>query len=104
MLYRWQFNLLTGLGAIALLLVFANGLFFAQNREARIALSQRQQFIQQTVPLETLYQEILKALAEMAVRDNDREVLDLLAAQGVNVSVNSPAVAPAAAPARKGGN
>jgi hypothetical protein len=91
MLSRWQFNLLTALGALALLLAIGNGVLFTQNRSAQGALNQQQQFIQQTVPLENLYREIVKTLAETAVKSNDRQVLDMLAAQGLNVTVNGAA-------------
>lgn len=88
MILKWQFKLLTLLGASALVLVLSNALLFTQNRNAQGALGQRQQFIQQTVPLEGLYRDIAKSLAEMAVKGNDRQVLDMLATQGLNVTVN----------------
>jgi hypothetical protein len=98
MLSKWQFNVLTALASIAVLLVIADGLLFTQNRSAQGTLNQRQQFIQQTVPLEGLYRDIVKALAEMAVKGNDRQVLDMLAAQGINVTVNAPAASAAEPP------
>lgn len=102
MLTRWQFNLLTALGAAALVLVVAGAALSAQNRAAQGALVQRQQFIQQTVPLEGLYRDIVKALAEMAVKGNDRQVFDMLSAQGLSVTVNdNPAPAAGDVPARK---
>ena len=91
MILKWQFKLLTLLGASALVLVLSNALLFTQNRNAQGTLSQRQQFIQQTVPLEGLYRDIAKALAEMAVKGNDRQVLDMLATQGLSVTVNGTA-------------
>jgi phosphoserine phosphatase len=91
MLSKWQFNLLTTLGVLALLLAVGNGVLFMQNRSAQGALNQQQQFIQQTVPLENLYREIVKTLAETAVKSNDRQVLDMLSAQGLNVTVNGAA-------------
>ena len=101
MLSKWQFNLLTGLGSLALLLVIVNMGLSTLNRNAQIAMNQRQAFIQQTVPLEGLYRDIIKALAEMAVKGNDRQVLDMLSAQGLTVSVNNPVSAPAeTAPAK----
>ena len=101
MLFKWQFNLLTGLGVAALLLVVTNALLFTQNRSVQGVLTQRQQFIQQTAPLEGLYRDIVKALAEMAVKGNDRQVLAMLSAQGLTVSVNNPVSAPAeTAPAK----
>lgn len=88
-LNKWQLNLLTALGTVALLLAVANALLFMQNRGQQAELAQQQQFIQQTVPLEGLYREIIKALAEMALKGNDRQVLDMLASQGINVTPNS---------------
>jgi hypothetical protein len=95
MLLKWQYDLLVALGALALLLVLANGLLFTQNRSRQGALNQRQQFVQQTVQLEALYNEIVKTLAQMAVKGNDREVLNMLAAQGLTVTVNGAAGDPA---------
>ncbi len=106
MLSKWQHNLLVGFGALAVLLVIANGLLFTQNRAAQAALNRRQAFVQQTMPLEGLYNEIVKSLAQMAVKDNDRQMLNMLASQGLTITVNTPAAAPAAAapsaPAGKG--
>lgn len=97
MLKRWQFNVLTGLAGLAVVLVLTNAVLITQNRESQAELAQRQQFIQQTVPLEGLYRDIVKALAEMAIKSNDRQVVNMLAAQGLSISVNAP-IAPANEP------
>jgi hypothetical protein len=106
MLSKWQHSLLVGLGTLAVLLVIANGVLFTQNRANQAALNRRHAFVQQTVPLEGLYNEIVKSLAQMAVKDNDRQMLNMLAAQGLTITVNAPAAAPAAqapsAPVGKG--
>ncbi|MDP1691249.1 MAG: hypothetical protein Q8L49_04725 [Burkholderiaceae bacterium] len=99
MLGSWQFRMLTLLGAIALALVMANGILFEQNREVQGQINQRQQFVQQTVPLEGLYREIAKALAELGIKNNDKQLLQMLAARGINVAVNPPPAATAAVPA-----
>lgn len=91
MLRNWQYWLLSALGALALALVLANGALFLLNRDAQAEVGTRQQFIQQSVQLETLYREIVKALAELAVKNNDSQVMQMLASQGINVSVNAPA-------------
>ena len=96
MLSKWQYNVLTALGILALLLVAANGYLFTQNRATQASLGQRQQMVQQTVALEGLYREIVKSLADLAVKANDRDVLNMLAAQGISVTVNTPAVDDAA--------
>ena len=106
MLARWQSNTLIVLGALALLLAVVNATLFTLNRESQAEIAQRQQFIQQSVALESLYREIVKALAELGARGNDRALLDILAAQGLSVSVGGAAAAPTPAvpasnPARK---
>ena len=95
MLKTWQYQLLTFIGALALVLVVLNGMLFTINRDAQAEINTRQQFIQQTVQLEGLYREIVKALAELAVKGNDTQIMQMLAAQGINVSVNAPAAAAA---------
>ena len=91
MLARWQLFVLNGLGIAALALVVANALLFASNRESQATLMQRQQYVQQSVALESLYGELVKALAEAGTRGNDRQLIDLLAAQGLSVTVTPPA-------------
>ena len=90
MLSRRQFNLLTVLGAAALSLVLFNAGLLTLNRDSQIELNKQQQFIQQTVPLENLYRDIVKALAEMGVKGNDRQVMDMLTKQGISVTVQTP--------------
>ena len=97
MLKRWQFNTLTGLGVLSLLLALVNATLFVVNRDAQAAIAQRQQFIQQSVALEGLYREIVKALAESGARGNDRAMLEILAAQGLSVTVNGAATTPSGA-------
>jgi len=101
MLRKWQFNVLVALGVSVLLLVVANALLFTMSRDAQMALNQRQQFIQQTVPLEGLYRDIVRAIAETATRDNDRQLLDVLSAQGLSVTLTNPAGAATPAPSGK---
>ena len=98
MLRVWQYRVLVALGALALLLVITNGVLFTQNRSAQAELNARQQYLQQTVGLESLYRDIVKALAELGAKNNDQQLLQMLAAQGINVSVTPAAPAPAAQP------
>jgi hypothetical protein len=101
MLVRWQHHLLSALGAAALLMVVVNALLFTLNRDAQAALNQRQQFIQQTVPVEALYRDIVKTLAEVAVKDKDKPLLDMLTAQGLTITAGGPTAPSApATPAR----
>ena len=102
MLSKWQFNILAGLGALALLLAVSNGWLLTQGHNRQAALSEGRQFVQQGAAHETLYREIVKALAELGVKSNDAQVLNLLAAQGLSVSVNSPAAGAAGRPGATG--
>ena len=52
MLARWQFNTLTALGALSLLLTLVNATLFTMNRESQAEIAQRQQYVQQSVALE----------------------------------------------------
>ena len=96
MLLRWQFAVLTLLGAAALALVGVNAHLFTLNRDVQTTLGQRQQYVQQTVALDALYRDIVKALAELAVKGNDPQLLAILSAQGLSVTVDGPVAAPAA--------
>lgn len=97
MLISWQFKMLVVLAAAALIMAVGNGVLFLQNRSAQAEIGVRQQYLQQTVGLEGLYRDIVKWLAELAVKNNDPQLMQLLAAQGISVSVTLPASSPAAA-------
>ena len=102
MLVRWQFNTLIVLGALSLLLTAVNATLFTNNRESQAAIAQSQQYVQQSVALEGLYRDIVKALAELGARSNDRGILDILAAQGLNVTLSNVPAAPASSAASGG--
>ena len=106
MLKKNQFRILSVLAAISLLLAVANMILFSLNRAAQGEVAQRAQFIQQTAQLEPLYREMVKALGELAVRNNDSQLRDMLAKQGITVNLPPPPSPPPAAPApepKKGG-
>lgn len=102
MLSRSQHLVLCLLGGLAIVLAITNAWLVAGNRGVQAEINQRQQFLQQTAPLEVLYRDIAKALAELALKSNDRRVLDMLAGQGINVSPNAPPAAPSSTPAAPG--
>ncbi len=101
MLKTWQYVTLIALGVASLVLVVINASLSASNRAQQGEINQRQAFLQQTQSLEGLYREMVKGLAELALRSNDRRVIDALAAQGINVTPNQPAAAPADTGAKK---
>jgi len=93
MLTRPQYLTLTGLGAAALVLVVTNGVLFAANKSTQTDINVRQAVVQQTAQLQVLQTEIAKALAEPAIKSDDKAVFDMLAANGITVTKNKPATA-----------
>lgn len=96
---RIQYWTVTIIAAACFAAMLASITLGYNNGAARADVSQRQQFVQQSVQLEGLYTEIIRALAELAARNNDGDVKALLQKHGITYSANPP-VAPAA-PARK---
>jgi len=96
MLKTWQYLILLALGAAAVLLVVTNVILFSSNKAQQAEVNQRQLFLQQSASLEGLYREMVKAMADLAVRSGERRVLDALAAQGISVTVNQQATSAAA--------
>lgn len=95
MLKRWQFAALMSLAVAAIVLVIANMLLVGRTLDVQSELGQRQQFIQQSVALEALYRDMVKSLAELGIKSGDTQVLQLLTAQGINLSYQSATAPPA---------
>jgi len=97
MLKIWQFWTLTAIALLAAIFAGANMVLFTGNRVAQAEVAARQDYIQKSVQFEGLYREMVKALADLSIRNQDQELRTLLANHGI--SVTSPPAAPAAAPA-----
>lgn len=98
---RLQFSLATALGALCLLMAGTNVTLSSLNRGLQGDIATRQQYVQQSVQLEGLYREIIRALAELGARNNDQDVRALLQRHGISYTVSPPAAAAPAAGARK---
>lgn len=83
MLARWQFATLTVIAMLAVALAIVDIALHATNRTAQAEVAARTQYLQQTVQLQGLHQEIAKALAELAVRNQDPALRELLEKQGL---------------------
>lgn len=90
----FQYRALVMLGALALILAIVNAVMFSNNRQEQNDVSIRGQYIQQSQQLEPLHQSLIKSLAELAAKDNDKQLRDFLAAQGITFNAN-PQPAPA---------
>lgn len=104
MMTRTQFWLTTSLGIASLLLVSINMLLVRDNQATRNDIALRQQYVQQSVQLESLYREIVRSLAELAARNKDADVTALLQRHGItyNVGPAGAAAAPAAGASSNG--
>ena len=97
-----EFWITTTLAILVLLLLIVNMVLFSGNRGLQAEVAGRQQYIQQSAQLETLYRSIVNDLATLATRNRDDQVLAMLAAHGITVT-SSPASSPGSiAPAQAG--
>ena len=95
MLKKWEFWFLTAVGALTLVLVVVNASLFLANRSTQIDINSRQQFVQQSIQLEGLYREIVKALADLSIKNGDKQIKDMLSAQGITVTAGAQGAADA---------
>ena len=103
MLKQSQFWILTTLAIIGAALVLTNMMLFQGNRAAQTEIAGRQQYIAQSVQLDGLYREIVKALADLSVKAQDSDLRALLAGQGITISVTPNAPAPPSDAPKKAG-
>ena len=96
MLKKSEFWLLTIVAALAAASAITNMVLYQSNRSVQAEITSRQQFIQQSIQLQGLYTEMVKALADLSVRNQDAELGNLLSSQGISISVtpNAPPAAP----------
>lgn len=90
-----QHRLLSLLGVLALATAIATVALVRHNQSQRLQLAQQQQYLQQSVQLENLYREIVRALAELSARSGDAPLRALLQQHGIEYTVNPTSVAPA---------
>ncbi len=103
MLARWQFWVTTLVALVVAMLAGYDMMMFGQNRATQADLARRSQYVQQSLQVEPLYRELVRALADLSVRNQDKALSDLLAGQGITVNAPaSPAPGPAPADPRKG--
>jgi hypothetical protein len=101
----WMLWALSGLAGLGLVLVIINIVLFTGNRSIQAEVNTRQQFINQSLQLDRLNRELISALANLAARNNDEQLKNLLTAHGITFSVNQPGTSASAAggPAPAGG-
>jgi hypothetical protein len=87
MLKRIEFTILTLAAAAFLVIVIANVSMSRASRVLQTQLTEQQQFIATTAQLEVLNRELIRALAELAARNNDEQIRSLLSANGITFTV-----------------
>lgn len=97
---KTQYAITCSLGGVSILLALLNAVLITANQATQAELQQKQGFLQQTGQLEGIYTGIATSLAQLALKDNDRAVIDMLNSLGLKVSANAPS-APIEAPAGK---
>lgn len=100
MLARWQFWVATIVAIVVAVLAGYDMMLFNQNRSTQAELARRTQYVQQSLQLEGLYREMVKALADLSVRNQDKALIDLLASQGI--TLNAPVNATTTPEVKKG--
>ena len=100
-----QWQAATGVAALALVLVIVNSTLVLTNESHQAEVNQRQQFINQSIQLSRISQSLVTALAQAAVRSDDKDIREMLASSGYTIQqtnsapqANAPAAAPTAAP------
>lgn len=90
MLSKQQFFLLSGLGVCALILALTTIVLNNGNRSTQREFNIRAQYIQQSQQLEPLYQGLIRGLAELSDQQNDAQLRELLASQGISFTAKKP--------------
>ena len=75
----------TILAVLALVLVVVNIMLALGNQSVQAEVTERQQFIAQSIQLEQLNRQVIAALANMAMKGNDEQLKNLLVSSGVGM-------------------
>ena len=89
----WRYWTLVVGGALAIALVVADFVFSQMNITAQAEINQRQQLINQGIELNRVEQTLIRTIAVAATRNKDTQLIQVLAEQGITISVTPPATA-----------
>ena len=94
MLKTTEYQILCALGILSILFVGVNVWLVTQNRAAQTSVNARTQYLQQTGPIRDVYQEMARTLADLAVKNKDEQLRQMLGQEGF--TINLPAATPEA--------
>jgi negative regulator of sigma E activity len=80
-------RLLTVLALVATVLVVVNMFLYVRNQKLNREVAERQQFIVQTAQVQGVAKEVVTALANLAIKNNDEQLKQLLASHGITYTV-----------------
>jgi pyridoxine/pyridoxamine 5'-phosphate oxidase len=86
MLKSFNYWVVVALAGVALSLSIANAGLYFSNRSLQARINARVQYLRQSQSVGNVYQEIAKALANLAVEHGDKEVTALLAQEGFSIA------------------
>lgn len=84
-----QFWLLNGIAASAFILVLVNISMFVSNRSIQAETNARQQYINDSIKLNRLSNQLIQSLANLSAQSDDAQIKELLSAHGIQFTVNS---------------
>ena len=93
MLDRLQYRWLCALGALLIVLVAVNIGLSEATRKLQALVSARAQFLQQTVAIRDFYQDLARALADLAIKNHDDQIKGVLESEGFHLN-DAPATPP----------
>lgn len=85
-----QFWMLNCVVVIAFILILTNISLFLTNRAAQIEINSRQQYIEESVRLNKLSNQLIQSLANLAAQTNDQKIAGVLSAHGIQYTIKSP--------------
>lgn len=99
---EWLYRAAVGLSALAVVLVAAYIVLVQENRAVQREVNQRQQFINQSIQLGRVNEELIRALAAAAASSKDEKLLELLTQNGITINAAGEVAPSGGAPAEAG--
>jgi len=81
----------SGLALLILILVCVNTILMSGNRSSQAEVNARQQFINQSIQLSRLHQDLVNTLAATSVRNKNDALRQILSEVGITVTPREPA-------------
>jgi NADH:ubiquinone oxidoreductase subunit K len=87
-------RIVTTLACVTVVLVAVNIYFVYTNQSLQREVNERQQFIAQSVQIQVVAREMITALANLAMKNNDQQIRQMLTAHGITFTADPPQATP----------